>query len=334
MYFQHKQLFLLKSLLSGWTSRKSFIPEEAISLNNTYYSFKNGLIWEHNVLDTYNNFYGVQYDSSFNLLLNDSFNTVKGFSTVNYTGTKSKRFEYLYNEKWYSIDEINAMAVTPTNAREKQPGWYVNYIKTDLEGGEVKEFLRKEGKWFNYIKGREIFENCDTTPGGNGIGPPDEVGADPQDFILTVDINKDCSSTGETAPPDATQVFWYRFYYLKTSATLNISSLSTNNDVVCNINDFYLPIAQNYSGIQTSGLSYKYYTTDGIQVGTQLYDYLSETPLNVSKILLINTTGGTISSAEIDPGGPSYPPPSSYKIVTITNGVITQITDYNTITCS
>jgi hypothetical protein len=323
-----------KESVDGWTSRKSFIPEEAISLNNTYYSFKNGLIWEHNVLDTYNNFYGVQYDSSFNLLLNDSFNTVKGFSTVNYTGTKSKRFEYLYNGKWYSIDEINAMAVTPTNAREKQPGWYVNYIKTDLEGGEVKEFLRKEGKWFNYIKGREIFENCDTTPGGNGIGPPDEVGADPQDFILTVDINKDCSSTGETAPPDATQVFWYRFYDLKTSATLNISSLSTNNDVVCNINDFYLPIAQNYSGIHTSGLSYKYYTADGIEVGTQLYDYLSETPLNVSKILLINTTGGTISSAEIDPGGPSYPPPSSYKIVTITNGVITQITDYNTITCS
>lgn len=178
---------------NGWTSRKSFIPEEAISLNNIYYSFKNGLIWEHNVSDTYNNFYNVQYDSSFNLLINDSFNSVKGFSTLNYNGTKSRRFEYLYNSKWYSIDEINALVVTPTDVREKQPGWYVNYIKTDLEGGEVKEFLKKEGKWFNYIKGKEIFEDCDTNKGGNGIGQPDGVTSDTQDYILTVDINVNCS---------------------------------------------------------------------------------------------------------------------------------------------
>ena len=34
-------------------------------------------------------------------------------------------------------------------------GWYVNKIITDLQEGKVDEFIQKEGKWFNYIKGEE-----------------------------------------------------------------------------------------------------------------------------------------------------------------------------------
>jgi uncharacterized membrane protein len=32
-------------------------------------------------------------------------------------------------------------------------GWYVNSIETDKQVGNIKEFVEKEGKWFNYIKG-------------------------------------------------------------------------------------------------------------------------------------------------------------------------------------
>lgn len=32
-------------------------------------------------------------------------------------------------------------------------GWYVKKIITDLQEGKVDEFIQKEGKWFNYIKG-------------------------------------------------------------------------------------------------------------------------------------------------------------------------------------
>ena len=34
-------------LVNGWVSRKSFIPESGVSLNNTYYTFYNGEIWSH-----------------------------------------------------------------------------------------------------------------------------------------------------------------------------------------------------------------------------------------------------------------------------------------------
>ena len=42
-------------------------------------------------------------------------------------------------------------------------GWSVSYVKTDKQEGTVKEFIEKEGKWFNYIKGeRSSIENFDT----------------------------------------------------------------------------------------------------------------------------------------------------------------------------
>jgi len=39
-------------------------------------------------------------------------------------------------------------------------GWYVGSITTDKQSGSIKEFVEKEGKWFNYIKGTGI---TDTT---------------------------------------------------------------------------------------------------------------------------------------------------------------------------
>ena len=35
----------------------------------------------------------------------------------------------------------------------RKDGWYVDYVRTDKQDGSVKEFIEKEGKWFNYIKG-------------------------------------------------------------------------------------------------------------------------------------------------------------------------------------
>lgn len=81
----------------GWTSRKSFIPESGISLNNTYYTFKGGLIWEHGLNPLYNNFYGQQYFSTVNLLINDSPQAVKGYAALNYSGTQARELEYEYN---------------------------------------------------------------------------------------------------------------------------------------------------------------------------------------------------------------------------------------------
>ena len=35
----------------------------------------------------------------------------------------------------------------------RKDGWYVEKITTDLQTGSLKEFVGKENKWFEYIKG-------------------------------------------------------------------------------------------------------------------------------------------------------------------------------------
>ena len=163
--------------------------------------------------------------------------SVKGFSTLNYTGTQSRRLQYQTqgSSKWYSIAEINFNTTTPTAVQQKQPGWYVNYVKTDLEGGEVKEFEKKEGKYFNYIKGLEQFNDCEFI--GEGIGPPVIVECDPQDYILTVTIDEDCSGSGSITP-DTLFTGWYHWTY-KGSLNGNIVNEPTAQDAKCVIDDFY-----------------------------------------------------------------------------------------------
>ena len=44
-------------------------------------------------------------------------------------------------------NSVNHFSMIPTN------GWYVSGIETDKQVGSLNEFIEKEGKWFNYIKG-------------------------------------------------------------------------------------------------------------------------------------------------------------------------------------
>ena len=39
------------------------------------------------------------------------------------------------------------------NYAQGKPGWFVKSIHTDKQGGTLKEFIEKEGKWFNYVRG-------------------------------------------------------------------------------------------------------------------------------------------------------------------------------------
>ena len=80
-----------KENVKGWVSFKTFVPENALSLANNYYSLYEGKFYQHYVetVDR-NNFYGVGYNSSVNVLLNDLPGTIKTFNTINYEGSQSK----------------------------------------------------------------------------------------------------------------------------------------------------------------------------------------------------------------------------------------------------
>ena len=107
-----------KEQVNGWVTRLSYLPEWGISLNNEYYTFKNGEIWQHSN-EARSNFYGTQYDTTITPIINDAPTSIKNYKTLSYEG---------------------------------QEGWVADII-TDQQDGEVKTWKKKEGIFFNYING-------------------------------------------------------------------------------------------------------------------------------------------------------------------------------------
>ena len=61
-----------KEQSKGWEGRKAFGVDGGISLNDRYYTFNNASMWEHRTENAIrNNFYGAQYDSSVDFLINE-----------------------------------------------------------------------------------------------------------------------------------------------------------------------------------------------------------------------------------------------------------------------
>ena len=143
----------------GWVSFKSFVPENAISCANDYYTLKNGVIWKHHVEtipETRNNFYGAHTEndySSLEVILNDAPSVVKSYQTINYEGSQSKVDQFVSNTNPSTGVTLSDNQYYNLTLKK---GWYVNNIITDKEKGSVNEFIEKEGKWFNYIKGKNV----------------------------------------------------------------------------------------------------------------------------------------------------------------------------------
>jgi len=134
--------------VKGWSSFKSFVPEQGVSVTNFYYTFKNGNLYKHHddyalgLEVTWNNFYGKQYESKVRTVLNDAPSDIKSFKTVNYEGSQSNVVVNLNDSNYYNLYQ--------------KDGWSLEKITTDKESGFIPEFIEKEGKWFNNVKGDNI----------------------------------------------------------------------------------------------------------------------------------------------------------------------------------
>jgi len=156
-----------KQGLEGWPTRKSFVPEMAISLNNIYYTCKGSRLWSHDN-ETRNTFYGTQYKSSVKLIFNSDPSSVKNFKTLSYEGSE---------------------------------GWSTPTIQTDLQDGKVTSYIPKEGIYYNFIKGKANSWNNITQSGSldtaefstQGIDILSSTGGNNQqtEFTLTIQENND-----------------------------------------------------------------------------------------------------------------------------------------------
>jgi hypothetical protein len=97
------------------------------------------------------------------VLLNDIPGSVKSFQTLNYEGTQA-RIRQLTQQTVTDAAGNNVVANDGQyyNLSDKA-GWWCEYVNTNLESGEVSEFIEKEGKWFNNITGQATtLSNLDT----------------------------------------------------------------------------------------------------------------------------------------------------------------------------
>jgi hypothetical protein len=167
---------------NAWTSRKSFLQEKGVSLNNIYYTFKDGQLWSHDN-QTRNNFYGTQYNSSIKFIFNDAPGSIKQFKTLNYEGSQARIFQ-----------DNSGNADTDNYFPNKfiKTGWWSNSIESDKQSGQVLNFEEKEGKWFNYIKGTASNStNIDTSEFSvQGLGNGSVAASGDYTFGVTITVNE------------------------------------------------------------------------------------------------------------------------------------------------
>ena len=137
----------------GWSSFKSFGQmEQGNSMGNDYFTFLKGKAWLHhapaNLVDS-NTFYGDYYNSSINVLLNDTPSVVKSFKTIGYEGSLP-----LATNSGYMLE-------IPYQQTTVSDGWFVGQMQTDLEFGQDVYFTEKEGKYFSNVKGASDVESPD-----------------------------------------------------------------------------------------------------------------------------------------------------------------------------
>jgi hypothetical protein len=171
----------------GWTSFFSYVPDQTLSLQSNYYSFKDGGLYQHyDLSQTRNTFYSTVYDSSIKFVFNPSVSLSKVFKTVNYEGGNgwevskfeaARSFELVdscdpvlsYNDGAYD-------SATPPNtgaAATTQPIFHAG-------------FVRKEGKYFANLV------NKSSATAGEVIFGTSMTGV--KGYFATVTIESDASS--------------------------------------------------------------------------------------------------------------------------------------------
>jgi hypothetical protein len=159
----------------GWVSFKSFIPENANSLSNKYFTFDQGRLYQHNMLeDACGVFYDVPYSASVTTVINQSPSAIKHFNAINYEGSQAMVRQAASTTVLDDDGNVSLISNASTYNVNDVDGWSLSSLYTNEEQGYVYDFIEKEGKWFNYISG--LNTTIDTSSFTfQGLGLIDEI---------------------------------------------------------------------------------------------------------------------------------------------------------------
>lgn len=182
-----------------WLSFYSFNPEGYFNLNNNFYSFKDGALYQMNVGETRNNFYGIQYSSQVFFYWNEFPSAVKFYRAVSIEGNTAWAFTF-------RTPRPQSTTLMQKSFSKREGFWYRNIPrartgsgnknKTGL--GRIKEFSGNNViiTGFNrsviYIAvGNRVFKDgvevaTITVVNDNGVGLSSVAGLALNDFLYVV----------------------------------------------------------------------------------------------------------------------------------------------------
>lgn len=158
----------------GWTSFWSYDPKYCFSLAGSFFSIKNAKLYRHyDVEANQSTFYGVYYDSSVTIVINENPSIPKNFKTINYEGTngwqvssiESDSFRPSSNE-YGNVSSFDVAVFIPSYSEGKY-----------IDGGVAYRagFDRKENKYYANIKSGVVIPregevlSIDKTAGIKGV---------------------------------------------------------------------------------------------------------------------------------------------------------------------
>lgn len=153
----------------GWTSRYSFIPETGISMNNRFFTFKNGKAYlHHSNTANRNTFYGVAGSSEVQIIFNDNPSFVSDWLALNYEGTTG-----------WTVSEIIG---------EQDAAFNITNVRLlDSEDSNFNGWFLKEGKYHGSIVGTQpvYIVQPGSSIGSDGFYPLIQDGSNTQDISGT-----------------------------------------------------------------------------------------------------------------------------------------------------
>jgi hypothetical protein len=181
--------------VKGWTSRFSYIPNHIFSLQNNFYSTKNGSIYLHYSSGVNRaNFYGDltedlpagigQFDSTVKTIFNTNPSLVKSFQTINYEGGGNWQMTSLTTNEDKMVNQLDANLPAIS-------AFSIPLTLASMETAMLKnEFKRKEDKYFANLVNTSGFAQGEVVYGKSISGV--------KGFFATVDMKATNTATSGT----------------------------------------------------------------------------------------------------------------------------------------
>ena len=165
----------------GFPSLFSYQPDQILSVQSNYYTFKGNKLYKHyDSAVARNNFYGVQYDSSIQFVFNPSPSLSKVFKTVNYEGSNGWEIPSFNANRSFELKDTISPVLSYNDGAYPGDFGYTYYAGFD----------RKEGKYMANLVNNSVATQGEVVFGNSMTGV--------KGYIATVTIKSD--TTSRTGP--------------------------------------------------------------------------------------------------------------------------------------